>query len=469
MSTKSTIRLAIIGGGPGGYVAAIRAAQLGAEVTLIEKDILGGTCLNVGCIPTKALLHAAELLEEAMSAGTYGIQLDVKGVDWAAVQAKKEMVIRHLVSGVTGLMKSNKIRVIHGAARFASTNQLIISNTDGSSSTMEFDRIIIATGSVPIMPPIPGLKDNPAYVDSSGALSLKALPKRMLVIGGGVIGVELASAYHAFGTQITIVEAMENILPAMDIELAAMLKKSMEKRGIKILTNARVVSVKKSMDCATVDVELGEKKITIETDIILCAVGRKPHIESLDLDKAGIIHNHGRITVNKHLQTNLPNVYAIGDCLGQVMLAHIASIQGEIAVENAMGHSVIYNDSTNPSCVYTRPEFAGVGITEEKAKELKLDFVVGRFPLVANGKALVMNGGEGMVKVIAGKEYNEILGVHILGPRATDLIAESALAIGLEATVEDITATIHAHPTISEAVREAVMAANKNAIHILNK
>ena len=483
----ATVKLAIIGGGPGGYVAAIRAAQLGAEVTLIEKNKLGGTCLNAGCIPTKALLHSAELLEEARHAHSYGIQVDVKGVDWSTVQAKKEAVVQQLVSGVTGLMKSNKIKVINGTASFVTANQLRIVKTDpksgtvepelrgsqpqadGSAETMNFDRIIIASGSVPAIPPIPGVKDNPACVDSTGALSLKTIPARMLVIGGGVIGIELATAYHAFGTKVTIVEALPKILPLMDGELAAALKKSMEKRGITIMTSVKVMSVKKSNNCSVVEVESEGKPSTLEADVVLVAVGRRTDTESLNLDKAGISHDRGRIKVNEYMQTNKPGVYAIGDCLGQVMLAHVASAQGEIAAENAMGHKASYNGSSNPSCVYTTPEFAGVGVTEEQAKEQKLDYVTGKFPLAANGKALIMNGGEGMVKVLAGREYNEILGVHILGPRATDLIAESALAIGMEATMEDIVAAIHAHPTVGEAVREAVMAAGKSAIHIPNR
>jgi len=243
----------------------------------------------------------------------------------------------------------------------------------------------------------------------------------------------------------------------------------MEKRGITIQTGVKVMSVKKSNNCSIVEAESDGKKSTLEADIILVAVGRRTDTESLDLDRAGIAHDRGRIKVNEFMQTNKPGVYAIGDCLGQVMLAHLASVQGEIAAENAMDRKASYNGSSNPSCIYTTPEFAGAGLTEEQAKERKLDYITGKFPLAANGKALITNGGEGMVKVIAGREYGEILGVHILGPRATDLIAESALAIGMEATMEDIVAAIHAHPTVAEAVREAVMAAGNHAIHIPNK
>jgi dihydrolipoamide dehydrogenase len=267
--------------------------------------------------------------------------------------------------------------------------------------------------------------------------------------------------YHTFGTQVTIVEAMPNILPFMDSELASLLRKSLERRGIKILTNAKVKSVKQS----SVEVEVGTEMSTYHADIILTAVGRKAETTALELDKIKLAHDKGRIKVNTYMQTNIQNIYAIGDCLGQIMLAHVASAQGELAAEHALGHKGSLNIATNPSCVYTNPEFAGVGITEEEAKAQKIAYAVGKFPMAANGKALIENNGEGMVKVIVGKEYNEILGVHILGPRATDLIAQSALAIGLEATAEDFVATIHAHPTIAEAIREAVMAVNKCAIH----
>ena len=459
------VKLAVIGGGPGGYVAAIRAAQLGAEVTLIEKDKMGGTCLNVGCIPTKALLQSAKTLEKVKSAENYGISLDIKSIDWSKIQSKKNAIVNQLVSGVTGLMKANNIVVIHALARFKTANRLLVTKADGSSQEMAFDKIIIASGSVPSTPPIPGLKDNPICIDSTGALSLKEIPKRMVVIGGGVIGVEMASVYHTFGAELTIIEAMPNILPFMDGELATALKKSLEKRGIKILTGAKVKAVGKSY----VEVESGGKTTNYEADIVLTAVGRRAETAALGLDVIKLAHDNGRITVDKYMRTNIPGVYAIGDCLGQIMLAHLASAQGELAAEHAMGHKGALNEATNPSCVYTNPEFAGVGITEEEAKAKKLDYVVGKFPMTANGKALIENGGEGIIKVIAGKEYGEILGVHILGPRATDIIAQSALAIGLEATTEDFIAAIHAHPTLAEAVREAVMAVNNSAIHIPKK
>ncbi len=461
--------VAVIGGGPGGYVAAIRAAQLGGKVTLIEKNKLGGTCLNVGCIPTKALLHAAEALTEAKEMAEYGINVEVKSVDWNKVQTKKSAITAQLVNGVTGLMKANKIKVVEGTAAFAAKDTLTVTKKDGTKENMSFDKIIIAAGSVPAVPPIPGVKENASCVDSTGALSFETLPESLLVIGGGVIGIELATAYSKFGTAVTVVEAAPKLLPMMDGELTAQLRKLMEARGINIMTDAKVQSVEAAAAGAKVNVEIGGKVQAFEAEKVLVAVGRRTDTAALNLDAVGIANDRGRITVNDKMETNVPNVYAIGDCLGKVMLAHVASAQGEVAAENALGESAVYNGATNPSCVYTDPEFAGVGLTEEKAKELGIAYQVGKFPLMANGKSLIMNGGVGSIKFIIGKEYKEVLGVHILGPRATDLIGECALAIGMEATVEDIIATIHAHPTVTEAVREAALAAEKRAIHIPNK
>lgn len=459
----------VVGGGPGGYVAAIRAAQLGGKVTLIEKNKLGGTCLNVGCIPTKVLLHAAEALTEAKHMDNLGIQVSVNGIDWRAVQSRKEAVTNQLVSGVTGLMKANKIRVIEGTASLASKTALEVVKKDGTKENVPFDKVILATGSVPAVPPIPSVKENAACVDSTGALAFDHVPETMLVIGGGVIGMELATAYSRFGAKVTVVEAMPKLLPMMDGELTAMLRKKMEASGVTILTEAKVQSVEAAPVGAKVQVEVSGKVESFEAEKVLVAVGRRTDTEALGLDKVGIAHDRGRITVNDKMETNVPNIYAIGDCLGKVMLAHVASAQGEVAAENALGETAVYDGKTNPSCVYTDPEFAGVGLTEEKAKEEGIPYQVGKFPLMANGKALIMNGGEGMIKFIIGKEYGEVLGVHILGPRATDLIGECALAIGMEATVDEIYATIHAHPTVTEAVREAALAATKRAIHIPNK
>lgn len=462
-------KIIVIGGGPGGYVAAIRGAQLGAEVTLVEKNKLGGTCLNVGCIPTKALLHAAEIMEEMNHASDYGIKVKAEGYDWGKVLAKKGAVVNQLVGGVTGLLKLNKVKVIEGEASFASAKALSVKKKDGTTERLTADKIIIAAGSVPAIPPIPGVEGNPFCIDSTGALALEAPPKNLLVIGGGVIGMELATVYNAFGTKVTIVEAMPKLLPMMDGELTTMLRGLMEKNGIEILTEAKVLSVANLGKEAEVQVDLKGVKKSFKADKVLVAVGRRTDTAALQLDKAGIKNDRGRITVNEYMETSVKDVYAIGDCLGQIMLAHIASAQGEIAAENAMGHTAKFESKTNPSCVYSMPEFAGVGLTEEAAKEQGIEYGVGNFPLMANGKALIANGGVGAVKIIYGKKYNEVLGLHILGPRATDMIGEGALAIGLEATVEEIINTIHAHPTVTEAVREGALAAEKRAIHIPNR
>ena len=462
-------KVVVIGAGPGGYVAAIRLAQLGAEVILIEKDKLGGTCLNVGCIPTKVLLHCAEVVTNLGEAQELGVKVDSSSINWDKVQEKRKKISSQLVMGVGSLVKANKIKLIEGSASFVDKHTLNIVKKDKTEEKLTFDKLIIASGSVPAIPPIPGVKECPACIDSTAALELDKVPKSMLVIGGGVIGIEMATAYSAFGTKVTIVEALPKILPLMDTELSKMLKKSMQEKNIEILTGTKVLSVETTAFGAKVNVETEQGNKSFEAEKVLVAVGRRTYTESLDLAAAGIANDRGRITVNDKMQTNVEGIYAIGDCLGKVMLAHVASAQGEVAAENIMGANKKFNGATSPSCVYTDPEFAGVGLTEEQAKEQNKDYEVGRFPLAANGKALIANGGQGVVKVIKGKEYNEILGVHILGPRATDLIAEAALMIGMEATAEDVIETIHAHPTLTEAVREAVLASEGIAIHIPNK
>lgn len=456
------MKLLIIGGGPGGYVAAIRGAQLGAEVILLEKENLGGTCLNVGCIPTKSLLHSAEILEEMKHAAEYGVIASGITLDFARVMAKKKSVVKQLVSGVTGLMAANKIKVVKGVASFISKNEVVV-----GEDRIAFDKCIIATGSVPAIPPIPGI-DSPRCIDSTGALSLDAVPARMAIIGGGVIGVEMATAYATFGSKVTIIEMLDEILPMMDRELTKLVRSHLQKKGIAVRTGTKVGSVVDKGKTAVVVIEDSGQKKEIEAETVLVSVGRKINTDALRLEAAGIKSERSCIIVDERQQTNVPGIYAIGDCTGGCMLAHVASAQGEVAAENALRHDAVFDISTNPSCVYTNPEFAGVGLTEEKARELKVEYVTGRFPLMANGKSLIM-GGEGMVKIIAGKKYGEILGVHMVGPRATDLITEGALAIGTESTLDEIIATIHAHPTVGEAIREAALSGEKRAIHVPNK
>ena len=461
----------VIGGGPGGYVAAIRAAQLGAEVTVVEKQYLGGTCLNVGCIPTKCLLHSAELVEQIKTQGKeIGVEVEGVKVNFPQVIAHKNAISKQLTSGVAGLLKLNKVKKVDGTAKFTGEKQLEVTKADGSKETMTTDAIIVATGSVNAQPPIPGLKENPNCIDSTGALSLEKLPQTMVVIGGGVIGLELACAYAAFGTKITVVEAMDHMLPMLDGDLTKIGVAHMKKMGMDFHLECPVQSVESSpVGAKVVCKDKSGKTVTFEAEKVLVAIGRKANTAGLDLAAGKIDNDKGRILVNDKMETNVPGVYAIGDCVfGHAQLAHTASAMGEVASENICGLEAHYCEKTNPTCVYMEPEAASVGLTEEQCKAQGIAYKVGKFPMSANGKALILNGGEGLVKIIAGAEYGEILGMHIIGPRATDLIAEGALAIEGEMTLDEIIDTIHSHPTVTETMREAALNAEKRAIHTKN-
>ena len=461
----------VIGGGPGCYVAAIRAAQLGAEVTVVEKQYLGGTCLNVGCIPTKCLLHSAELVEQIKTQGKdIGVEVEGVKVNFPQVIAHKNAISKQLTSGVAGLLKMNKVKKVDGTAKFTGEKQLEVTKADGSKETMTADAIIVATGSVNAQPPIPGLKENPNCIDSTGALSLEKLPQTMVVIGGGVIGLELACAYAAFGTKITVVEAMDHMLPMLDGDLTKIGVAHMKKMGMDFHLECPVQSVESSpVGAKVVCKDKSGKTVSFEAEKVLVAIGRKANTAGLDLAAGKIDNDKGRILVNDKMETNVPGVYAIGDCVfGHAQLAHTASAMGEVASENICGLEAHYCEKTNPTCVYMEPEAASVGLTEEQCKAQGIAYKVGKFPMSANGKALILNGGEGLVKIIAGAEYGEILGMHIIGPRATDLIAEGALAIEGEMTLDEIIDTIHSHPTVTETMREAALNAEKRAIHTKN-
>ena len=461
----------VIGGGPGGYVAAIRAAQLGAEVTVVEKQYLGGTCLNVGCIPTKCLLHSAELVEQIKTQGKeIGVEVEGVKVNFPQVIAHKNAISKQLTSGVAGLLKLNKVKKVDGTAKFTGEKQLEVTKADGSKETMTADAIIVATGSVNAQPPIPGLKENPNCIDSTGALSLEKLPQTMVVIGGGVIGLELACAYAAFGTKITVVEAMDYMLPMLDGDLTKIGVAHMKKMGMDFHLECPVQSVESSpVGAKVVCKDKSGKTVSFEAEKVLVAIGRKANTAGLDLAAGKIDNDKGRILVNDKMETNVPGVYAIGDCVfGHAQLAHTASAMGEVASENICGLEAHYCEKTNPTCVYMEPEAASVGLTEEQCKAQGIAYKVGKFPMSANGKALILNGGEGLVKIIAGAEYGEILGMHIIGPRATDLIAEGALAIEGEMTLDEVIDTIHSHPTVTETMREAALNAEKRAIHTKN-
>lgn len=454
----------VIGGGPGGYVAAIRAAQLGAKVTLAERAEIGGTCLNRGCMPTKALLHSSEVYELATNSADIGIIGRDVAVDWPRVQATRQSVSDKLTGGVRALMRANKVTVVEGEAKFTGPKTVEV-----GGKTLNPDKIIIAVGSKPVMPPIPRLKECPACIDSTACLKLDHIPESLVVIGGGVIGVELGSVYRRFGSKVSVLELQDRILPQMDGELAELAAAQLVAEGMDLRTGAKVTRVDTTTNGAAVHAEIGGKDTVFEAEKVLVCVGRSPNLEGLGLDKAGIAVEGGFIKVDKRLETSVPGVFAVGDCSGRLMLAHAAMAMGEAAAENAMGGEAGFNEDMSPACAYVGPEIAGVGYTEERAKELGIEYIVGRFPTSANGRSLVSGCTGGLIKVLAGPKFGEILGVHILAPSATELIEEAALAIRLEATLDELTDTIHCHPTVAEALREAALAAQKRAIHIPNK
>ena len=454
----------VIGGGPGGYVAAIRAAQLGAKVTLVERAEIGGTCLNRGCMPTKALLHSSEVYELATNSADIGIIGRDVAVDWPRVQATRQSVSDKLTGGVRALMRANRITLVEGEAKFTGPKSITVGN-----KSFKPEKIIIAVGSKPVMPGIPGLRECPACIDSTACLTLDHIPESLVVIGGGVIGVELGSVYRRFGSKVTVLELQERILPQMDGELAQLAKERLIAEGMDLRTGAKVTRVDTTTKGAAVHAEIGGQDTIFEAEKVLVCVGRSPNTEGLGLEKAGIALEGSFIKVDKRLETSVKGVYAVGDCSGRLMLAHAAMAMGEAAAENAMGGDAGFDEDMSPACAYVGPEIAGVGYTEERAKELGIDYIVGRFPTSANGRSLVSGCTGGLIKVLAGPKFGEILGVHILAPSATELIEEAALAIRLEATLDELTDTIHCHPTVAEALREAALAAQKRAIHIPNK
>lgn len=461
-------KVAIIGAGPGGYVAAIRAAQLGAEATVIEKNVLGGVCLNVGCIPTKVLLHTAEVFTAAKEGAMIGLKADNVAVDWDGLMARKKAVVDTLVGGVGTLLRSNAVRIVEGEASFVTPKEIAVTKKDGSKESVSADAVIVATGSEPVVPPVPGF-DLDGVMTSTGALSLESLPKSVVLVGGGVIGMEFASIFSSFGAKVTVVEMLPEILPMLDEEIVQILKGVLLRKGVSFHTNSKVVGVEKKGKELAVRVETPAGPLVLDAEKVLVSVGRRPVTKGLGLDRLGIAFDRARVKVNSRMETSVKGIYAIGDCASHIMLAHVASREGEVAAENIMGHAVDMDYKTVPSAVYTAPEIASVGLSESEAKGRGHRVKVGRFPLMANGKSLIMNESDGMVKYVVDEKYDEILGVHIIGPRATDLIAQGGLALRLEATVDEIITTIHAHPTVGEALLEGAMAVQGRAISLPKK
>jgi len=457
--------IAILGGGPGGYVAALRAAQLGAQVVLIEENKVGGVCLNVGCIPTKALLRSAEVYRTFLQAEAFGLYLEGSVTpDWPAIQARKETIVQQLVQGVEKLLHRAGVQVIQGRGRLVAPRMLEVTTADGMQR-VETKSVVIASGSRPVRLPLPGM-DLPGVLDSTATLALEALPRRLLVVGGGVVGVELADIFNAFGVEVTVVEMLDRLLPQMDAALGPALAWTMEQRGVQFHLNSQVTRVDAVEGGLRATVVTPGGEVEIEADRVLVAVGRRPNVEDLGLETAGVRFDKTGIPVDAQMRTNVPGVYAIGDVTGGALLAHIAMQGGEVAVENAQGHIATFDPKTIPWCVYTDPEIASVGLAEAQARQEGYDVRVGRFPLNANGKALTYGETEGFVKVVSEARFGEVLGLHIVAPHASDMIHEGGLALALEATLDELIATIHAHPTLSEAVREAVLEVRGGALHL---
>lgn len=457
--------IAILGGGPGGYVAGLRAAQLGAQVALIEENTVGGVCLNVGCIPTKALLRSAEVYRAFLRAQEFGLWLEGSVTpDWPAIQARKGNIVRQLVHGVEVLLRKAGVQAIQGRGRFVAPRTLEVTIVDGVQR-VEAKHIVIATGSRPVRLLLPGM-DLTGVIDSTGALALEALPKRLLIVGGGVVGVEFADIFNAFGVKVTMVEMLDRLLPQMDADLGPGLTWTLGQRGVQFYLKSRVTRVDTVEGGLRATIVTPDGEVDIEADQVLVAVGRRPNVEDLGLEAAGVRFDKSGIPVDAQMQTNVPGVYAVGDMTGGALLAHVAMRGGEVAVENALGHTTTLDLKTIPWCVYTDPEVASVGLTEAQAREGGYDVRVGRFPLTASGKALTYGETDGFAKVVSEARFGEVLGLHVVAPHASDLIHEGGLALALEATLDELITTIHGHPTLSEAIREAALDVRGETLHL---
>jgi dihydrolipoamide dehydrogenase len=460
--------LVVIGAGPGGYVAAIRAAQLGMNVACVDKrGALGGTCLNVGCIPSKALLDSSELYAQAKQHfAQHGINVGSVGVDLRAMLARKDKVVKGLTDGVASLFKKHKITSHTGAARVAAPGKVVVKLASGET-TLETKSILLATGSEPAsLPALPF--DGKQVVSSTEALAFDKVPQQLVVVGGGYIGLELGSVWSRLGSKVTVLEFLPRLLPLTDAEVAKALHRSLEKQGLTFHLDTKVTGANVTSDQVTVTATSGGKEVRFGGDRVLVAVGRRPYTAGLGLKEIGVAvdERSGRVSVDENFQTNVAGVYAIGDLIEGPMLAHKAEDDGIACVERLAGKKTHVDYNTVPSVIYTWPEVAAVGQTEEQLKEKNVEFRVGKFPFLANGRARCMNETEGFVKILADARTDRVLGVHIFGPRASDLIAEAVTVMEFSGSAEDIARICHAHPTLSEAVREAAFAVDKRAIHI---
>src|SRR3984893_16371134 len=490
MAEQSAFDVVIVGGGPGGYPAAIRAAPYGLRVALIEKERPGGVCLNWGCIPTKAMLRSAEVLELVQHSADFGIAADNVRLDYPAVLQRKDRIVRGLTDGVGQLLKANGVSFYAGHARFTAPalidvvgvgksplgggGPLYNAPSDGAgqpTARLAGKQVIIATGSTPAQLPIPGV-ELPGVINSDGAFLLKEVPKHIVIVGGGAVGTEWATMFSAFGAEVTLVELLPNLLPLEDEDMGRTLNRSFQKRGMKVLTSSTVAKIeagskKSSALRVTITDKDGKNEQTVEADNVLIGVSRRPNTLDLNLETTGVqTDKRGYITVDDQLRTNVKNVFAIGDVVGRIQLAHVATHMGLIPAGVIAGHDKKRDYKAVPAATFTHPEVASVGLSEAKAREAGHDVVVGKFPFAALGRAQTFGNTDGLVKIVADKKYGEVLGLHIIGPSASDLIPEGVLALQLEATLEDIANTIHAHPTLGEGSMEAALVALGLPVHV---
>jgi dihydrolipoamide dehydrogenase len=461
------VNTVVIGAGPGGYVAAIRLAQLGVDTLLIEKEYYGGVCLNVGCIPSKALIHVSKSYESISKMNAFGISTGAPSIDFTKAQEWKGGVVNQLTSGVKTLVTKNGGKTLEGSATLTGTNTLNVIDSEGKETKVTFENCILATGSSAIH--LPHFPVGKRILDSTGALALPEIPKKLAIIGGGYIGLELGCVYRKLGSEVTVIEMMDTVLPGFDKDAIKAMARKLKKDKFTVLTKAKAGDYTETEDGITIDVEVKGKTQKVEADYLIVSVGRRPNSKGVGLENAGIeVDDRGFVPVDKQMRTNVPNIYAIGDLAGQPMLAHHASYQGEIAADVIAGHGGEDTAKTCPAVVFTDPEIATVGMSEQEAIDKGIEISVGQFPYAALGKAKAMDEKDGFVKVICDKGTEEILGIVIVGTQASSLIGEATIGIEMGGFLDDLGSVIHAHPTLTESLMEAAKKAKGEAIHVLN-
>ncbi|MBI4510209.1 MAG: dihydrolipoyl dehydrogenase [Deltaproteobacteria bacterium] len=470
MAEPVRVDAVVVGSGPGGYAAGIRLGQLGIKTVVVEREKPGGVCLNVGCIPSKALIHAAKLFDKFKHASELGISMPgMPTIDMGAMQKWKDGVVGKLTSGVRQLLKANGAELLEGEASFVTSRALDVRKRDGSTVRVEAKSVVVATGSRPVE--IPGFKfDQKRVIDSTGALALTDVPKRFVVVGGGYIGLELGTVYAKLGSKVTVIEALPSLLTGIDPECVQVVARKLKKTGVEVLLNAKAKGWEEKGDRAVVTIETGGQEVRLDADKILVTVGRRPNTDQVGLERIGVrLDSKGFVIIDKQQRTNVPGVYAIGDCATGPMLAHKAAKEAETCAEVIAGRKAEMDARVIPAVVFTDPEIATAGFTEEQAKKEGREVKVGKYPFAALGRALSVNETDGFAKVVADSATGEIIGVHVVGGGASDLISEAALAIEMGAFLHDISLTVHPHPTLPEAVMEAAKAALGEAIHIVNR